>query len=799
MKFPIQLYDINKKILSKNSNIISDTIYFYSYQNFNVEIVEGTGILYSVKNINNALDIQEGQIFSGNFGYTLYITENLTSIKIKVSTDTELDYFQFNLKLDNLIDETNLHYNDLLANNNLPSFNELKDAIPDEFSKQNLIKRLLLDFKSILRDKGTKTCIDKFLEFLGFDDENLTVYDIYKNLDTENLTTNPNKANEIKTGDYLAIYDNWFIPDNVQYDDNNLPVRQLVIKDLDSFSNKLLYAIALANKYFTAEEQYITEFLLNYSSNIPIETSVTSKMNMIFENDIFYFRKFINISVKNYVNSIDILDLVKNCLQKDNNLYKSEIKTYLNDLTAKNNFEIYFIDREFYDDENIPDNIDQSKIERLFACCFHLNIISANTYIKFTVTNTSNPFSILSFDNGFTTQPINKIIVVTETSTYKLNIEITDIYGNTETYYYLFAVNNNIQRIDFKSFCSKQLAENNEIDLDVDNPTRLTSRKPDSLNFILPTNLVPEDLDEYYKVTPKDAFTWLADNSKYIIDSLNGNFKLSDISDTIPLEFYESWSQVLSFKYDSNFDLKLRIFDPRDCTSKIINISEISTYDPTFDLLCVVLLDIYDRNDDGSLQTTKSPYYLITTIETGIEFNKSTYDLVLVSKTDSTNIKSIYDLVLETELYSQKIPINYDFPLFNITSDLVPEFVPYISDNDKITKVTITTEDDSIVTLPLVKSIFNRLTNIENFPDSTMLFLGDIILCKLDNKYIVNERNISWKIINSFTQEILFETTDATLKYRINEKLCYDIICTFTVDSKVYQIIKKNLFSSFNI
>ena len=159
MKFPIILYDINRNIITKELTIKTNCQYFYSYQNLSVKILEGTGILFSVKQSGQNLVTDEGQEFSDNFGYTLYIPNNLTQVKVEVSTDTESEIYIFNLSYDNIINETNEHYNDLLINNYLPSYIDLEQCIPDEFNKAELIKRLLLDFKNILRHKGTKKSI----------------------------------------------------------------------------------------------------------------------------------------------------------------------------------------------------------------------------------------------------------------------------------------------------------------------------------------------------------------------------------------------------------------------------------------------------------------------------------------------------------------------------------------------------------------------------------------------------------------------------------------------------------------
>jgi hypothetical protein len=798
MKFPIRLYDSDKRIIKKSWNTQSNCIYFYSYQTITVTITSGTGVLYSVLNNSGTLTTNTGQTFSDNFGYTLYIPENLTSVIVKVSNSSgESEEYTFTLKLDNIISEEygNLHYNDLLVNNNLPDYTELIKAIPDEFSSGNLIKRLLLDFKKIMQRKGTKQCIDDFLELIGFDDENLTVYDIYYNRANQTYSTSPNKATDLKTGDYACIYDN-FTDDGL--DDNNMPIAKTIIKDLDSFAEHLLYAISLANTYFTAEEQEITQFLLNYSSNIAIEPSVTSYMNQIFEHDVFYFRRNLKINILNYFDSDDIINLVVNNTQKEDTIYRSEIKTYLEDESSKNNDEIYLIDREIFDDETIGTETDQTKIYKAFASCIHLNIVSPNTYVYYTVENPNNPLNILTSDTVFLTgtETLSGIVVISETATYVVSVYVTDIYNNTEKYFYNVIVDTSIQRIDFDSFDSVKVADDaNDFTIDIDSPSKLSSKESDtSINYILPLDTIPDDLSNYFGIAGQSSYNWLTDTSQFVIDNMNGNDILDDISETIPLELTECWLSILSIKYDSDYTLKIRVINPVDMTTNIIDIADLNSYDSVLDMICVMLVDIYDRNSSDEIDTTedKVPYYLITSTEPGIDFTIENYDFVLVHNTSGA-IKSIYDLTLNTDYFTKKIPVNYDFPLFKIYSDLVTTFVPYISDNSNVTKITINS-----VEYVLIKSLFNRLTNIE-YCDGYYLKLGDVFVCRMNENYIVNETKVNWKVINSFTQEILFETTDLVLKYRIAEITCYDIICSFVIDSTTYTITKSSLFSSYLI
>jgi len=1261
MDFPIILYNIDKQIITKKLISKTNCFYFYSYKNISVRILSGIGVLYSVKKINNILSTEEalnGETLIDNFGYTLYLPINKTSIEIEITMDNIISIYNITLNLDNIIDETNEHYKDLLYNNHLPNFAELEKAIPDEFNKSELIKRLLLDFKYILKHKGTKKSIETFLEFIGFNDSNLSIYEEFLNRPTNTLNINPNKETDIKTGNYHVLYDNW--ESEVKYDSNNLPIRKTKIDALDSFKNHLLYAISLANTYFTSDEQDITFFGLTYSSNIPYEQSITSNMNMIFENDVYGFRKNIKIDILNYVDSINYSKIISNCIQNTNNLFKTEVKSYLEDLNSKINTNTYNIDYEIFDDV-IPTDIDITKVEKLFGNILHIDINSPNTYIEIEIIDKLDSQNILIYDKIFIQTLLSKVIVLKKTSEYLISIKVTDCYNNIEKYFYDFNVNIDIQRIDIESFTSFKIQDSlNDLDI-IDSPSFMTGVKkineieikkskygrlynwyaatdprciaPEGwhipsiqdwinltifisgdytftgsdvnggekiktigieywntsdyidlvtnntnfnavgagvyngsftnikdtcnylvsddmgsafairsynnkvsftsynpsfgspvryiknnsindgnftdidgniyhavtigtqvwsqenaatlhyndgslilsdfngtigavcsynndesnvyeividkvitnvlTNYVLPIELIPNDLSQYFNVDSNNQqiLKWLTDNKTYVLPSLNDNLILDDISEKIPLELTDNWLSILCFKYDDNYELKLRIFDPNINEYIIINYSEISNYNKIFDCLYIMLLDIYDRDENNILQDFKTPYYFITTTEVGIDLNKLTFDFVLVNKLDNS-FQSIYDILNTTiESFENKIPVNYDFPLFEIKSELFPIFNTYKSltgyiktieipeqsigidkkvskygrlynwfaiddirdiapigwdianiwllvttipedgcalrevgtehwtytdnpgnskyslnllpgghfKNDYILDIngipvyptgffgiktacnfwirdgintglsnpnltyinvngesypcgrvynlsnkmnsnglvlseyvksassvrlvmkdssswvegdTVTDIDGNIygttnilgkiyttenlavihysngdligtdfngnigavcsydfdetnvydiisnsetipassITFPVVKSIFPRLIKIsDENPDACYnLKLGDIFVCELDNKYVINEQDINWKIINSFTNDILFETTDLTLKYRIDDNICYDISCDFIIDSINYNIFKKSLFSSFN-
>ena len=792
MDFPIIIYDIDKQIIPKTSIAKKNCFYFYSYQLFDARIISGSGILFSVKenNINNntVLTTEEGQFLQGNFGYTLFIPDNYSTLTLELTSDSTLVNYSIQLNLDNIINEENgnLHYNDLLINNKLPNYNELILSIPDEFDKSELIKRLLIDFKDIIRKKGTIRSIEKFFDFIGYAEKNTIVKDEYFNLETNNYTVSPNKLKDIKTGYYHILYNN-YTENGLTI--NNLPDRLTTIENLEAFKISLFHAISLANTYFTAEEQLIRFFGLSYSSNVLFYSGITSNCSMCFENDVNYFRKNLHINLKSYTDSQHSIDLIYNCLLKKNTLYKSEIKTY-STLTKDNN-NLYLIDDEIFDDE-IFDNINISNYERVFGVCVHLNVISPNTYMEIELFETSQPSNKISIPKHYVVTNLEKIIVLTKTTEYTLEVKVWDNYNNFEKYFYNLKISSDIQKIDFDIFNSLEFTTLKGLTQEIDSESEITNILSQNYgNFILSVNDIPTDLLTYFQQIT--ANRWLSENSRYQLKNVNNNFVVNTITNTIPINIIEPYLNILCLPYlpyASNYQLKLRIFDYNICEYIIINFNELKNYHILVDKLYVTLMDIIDIETNETI-----PYIFITTTETGIDFNINLYDIVLVpNDLNPANIISIYDL---TTLINTNIPINHDIPLFNITSTLYPLFNTYISNTELVYKDTINTES-GLIEYVTIKSLFTHLININEITQDTYyLKLGDVVVCKLNDNEVVNFKNILWSVYNSFTKKIIFETTDLTLKLRIEDNTCYDVKCKFYIDNIEHSIYKVSIISSF--
>lgn len=829
---PIVLRDIENNIISHSHITSTHTIYFHSYQNFDVSIVEelkfeslNDGLLevngqrpYNWKedrvwssnqlgfnsklfsvlekinvDLNTYIDTVEDIAFSGksNFGYTLFIPENSEKVRIKcVDVNGFFSYYEFELRLDNVptsllaSENETEHYNDLLINNYLPTFEELDAATLG--IKSELIKRLLLDFRSIVSKKGTKQSITNFFSLIGLDHESLTVFNEYRSGDGS-LNINPNKLIDVATGNYHVQFDNYT---QLGLDANNLPIRVIKFQDISDFFDKLQIAVILANKFFTLIEQNVTFFGLHFSANIGIKVGIRSNLISVFENDTIQFRKNLNINLKNFTTSLKNSELINNSLQISSELNRSEIKVssenFPHPLAPGSN--LYFINQEFFDDIPISNSQDPNLLRSIFGTCLHLNVISLGsaaeqnygTFVEIKIKD-SNDNEIL-VPKQFITGPLQCRFVMTTSGVYSIFVNVWDEYNNFEQYFYDMTIMDTMPRIDFETFNTSNLIEINKIvelpansiNLDIDSPS--LSKTP-TINGILPINLVPLDLADYYSIDQNLADRWLSENSKYVCPGINQNFKLDEISETIPLELSEQWLHIISLPYSSTSKLMLKVYDAE--ISKYVNIeySDISFYSEIFDTLFVTVMDI---DIDGIM----TPYYFITTTETGIEIYKTTYNFVLVEENVET---SIYDSCVFKHL-----PVNSDFLLFIRDSLLVPDFNHYISPTDTW-EVIIDSVSGLPIEYPIIKSMFPRFVNSNN----GYLKLGDILLCRLNDKFVVGETNILWTILNTFTGEILFTTSDYMLKYRVEDNICYTIMANFEVNGEYFEIKKQSHVSSF--
>jgi len=810
--FPVILYDIENNSLPINFISKSNNFYLRSYQLFSIEIInnQSNNTIYSVKENPNStgpndlfLINNQNSFVLDNFGYTLYLENDCTIIVKGIDNISRI--YNITLKLDNVLNEEQSHYNDLLTNNYLPNFDELEPAIING-DKAEMIKRLLLDYKNILIKKGTIKGIEKFLNLIGFDPQSIKIYAEFKTPNNQ-ITLTPDTTKDIKTGYYHLLYDNWNYNINDYYTNKNLPKRIIAQNDLEEFFKRLYYAILLANKYFTLPEQDISFFGLNNSVNVEKYLSIAGNTTIVDDFDVHNFRKNINIKLLNYQNSNNFTYLVKNNLQINQDVFNSEIKTYSN--SQQLNDELYLVDLEIFDDY-IPSNINQLDIKSLFGNLIHLKINAINNYCEYEIEKIGNPLSKIISDKFLLTEELHLRIVSKLIGNYKITINIYDKHNNREKYVYYYNVKNNINRIDFEIYNSTNIYpisgflgshlpinfDTNKLNLDIESSWITTNQQEilEQINstYILPNNEIPLTLDNYYNQNLTNIILkYLSENNRFKINELNRNFIVDKSTETIPVDFLDNWLEIISFPYNNGYLLKLKIIDEFTQEISFVDYFDnnlIGTSNEPKDLF-ITVMDIYNNQ-----LNIDEPYIYISTTSGGINLIPELYDLWLIP--DPSLLVYINNIPQPISIYSllnltkSKIPLNFDFPLFFRKSNLLPDFISY--------PINLPVSPENyIFNLDKVRSLFPRLYNIEQNNESYNLKLGDIFICRPNPNYITNLTDIKWSILNTFTNEIIYTTTDFMLKYRVIDNIIFTIKLQFKIEGINYEIIKPSIQSSF--
>jgi hypothetical protein len=140
-----------------------------------------------------------------------------------------------------------------------------------------------------------------------------------------------------------------------------------------------------------------------------------------------------------------------------------------------------------------------------------------------------------------------------------------------------------------------------------------------------------------------------------------------------------------------------------------------------------------------------------------------------------------------------KIPLDYDIPMSFHNSfqegyiSPMPDMLPVLQD------------DDSVMFYSSVLSIFSHLTNIRNNIESFYLKLNDVLYAQLSPRYTGFPFEVEWTVKDSFTHEILYQTTDKTLKYRYKTFQVIDIEGSFKLSNingvREFKFLKQSVVS----
>jgi hypothetical protein len=777
MILPVILYGSNKEVIKTSSVVKSNCTYVYSYMPVTIDIISGDATLYSVVINNNQPLITSGQSMTGNNGYTVYIPVDNTSITMRVSNGSSIVSYSMTLVLDNIMSESrgNEHYKDMLINAGLPSYDTIESCIPVDFDKSDLIKRLLLDYKRMLKVKGTIRSIEYFFEFIGFKDDRMSILEEFMKSDGT-ITLKPDKARDVKNGYYHVWYENF---DDGGLDENNMPVCLTSINDLDDFKRVLINAISVANEYFTCEEQLIRLFGLEYGSNIAKFRGITMSMSKVHENDVALLRRYTSINVSAFNKSDEEVILVKNCLQQLPGVYLSEIKvTFDDDTPVLNDPSMYDVVSEVFDDVNYTG--DMTLLRRDFGSCLHVSITVKEAYVMMVLTNIGTGIKY-TVDKVYVSSDISRLVVINRTGNYNLTVYTWDKFNAMDKYFYDFTVSNDVARIDFMAFSSFIVSENTTTTQDMDSPGKLSTMPDNSYKeYVLPLTSVPDDLKQYFSSDPSTMYRYLTRNDRYMLVDFNKYTPTIDITSSIPTCLVNPYIDIIAFPVQMGKELVMEVFDVNTCEFSNVPYMEYGDHEQPNDFIFITIMEI-DNGDN-----TVTDYYMIMPTETGVTLDKNLYNIMLLD-VNTGDTESIYEM---EGLSRSKTPVNFDFPL---TGNPLATYVspgPYTVD---------VTGEDGIKTYTCVRSVMSHLSDVESNGGINMAYLmiGDVFACTIDDRYVVKETDIRWVVQDSFTREILHDTTDYALKYRVNRKTCFDVTCMFKVNGKEYNITKQSIFSSF--
>lgn len=136
-------------------------------------------------------------------------------------------------------------------------------------------------------------------------------------------------------------------------------------------------------------------------------------------------------------------------------------------------------------------------------------------YIEIHVENANNPEVNLTYEKrlvGSEDEPVTRLMLILSTikiGTYNIRVTVWDLWNNRETYNYVYEISASKHEIDFQTFSSVVIREEqNELTLEPDSPSIRSLFSQDVINFILNQKDVPDDLSTYYDVVtqPKKSY-----------------------------------------------------------------------------------------------------------------------------------------------------------------------------------------------------------------------------------------------------------------------------------------------------
>lgn len=787
----LRIFDSNHNQINRNTVISKNRFNIYAHQKFSIQIlkfsesaVTNPPRLYDVE--HNSVDYLENIYFC-----TIYIPKNETKVVIRVfenSQQTMYTDYMIEYNDGNILSDSQKHYNDIMTNKGMPSYEDIaKSVIPTkDYDARELVKKLLLDLNKIFKNKGTKDSVENFFKFLGYEDytdNRLVISDILDD-------------NKEKTGYYEALYHYYKQIYNPEYDEHNLPNVEMNILNIDDFKEALIHAIKIANKYFTTEEQLIDVVNIQFNANSPKFEDINSRNRLHFQYDCLYFRHDIKINAVTYDEYERFKQYhVKDTATIDLNLPKHEVKYFMmpEDLPNIQTLDFFKISNEIFEDTEILPS-DMENIRRGFGAILHLSVtipsttLSGRRWVETEFFNKDDdsikittPRVEVDTDDEITEQ-----IVIFKNGVYRFLVNMYDTYGAKETYFYDFVLAQENVRIDTDVFTSKKLTplnNPNEIYQDTTTPnlslTRIALEIPVGNNVTIPVNSyqlfqddVPTDLAHYYDVeSPTAVERWIS--KKYVrqFEKFNMNYRLKDITESIPICLIDSFLDINVFPKDvSDEDIYVEIYDPFQKTIKV-SLTDLHESMSPLDNLFVFYSEIFERRYTSISEyedTSIGEHWVIIGMLSGFNldnFNKR----IFVKRGDD------YIPITEIEgFYKSKQPLYYDIPMA-ITQDEVTQY--YVSDTGLYAYVK--QQEDTIEEIPCIKSLFPHLTKMRDHNESYGLKLNDVVYASVSPKYIDYPFECEWDVQDTFTHESLKFSKSKTLLYRYKLKNIIDIWLKF--------------------
>lgn len=850
------IFDINKKPINRR-NVIIDThcFYIWSVNNFSIEIIDSDSPdikIYSVSDVDQSVS----ETLTDNYGYTIYIPNNGQSVTIRCKRNSTTIEHNFKLILEDeynseviesIDDEDwyNGHYKDLLINFGLPSFEELKPALHTDKLRSDIIRRLLLDFRSILTSRGTKASIEKFLQFVGYNKEQVRVEAEYKQ----------NQYGEsVRTGDYYVSVDTWNDGKNdgkITLNSKNLPYRPVSDFTIES---QLIYAISIANKYFTSVEQDIVFAGITYSSNIEKYISTTSVINQVYHNDVFKLSRIANINITSKAigfhefesdahshyekYGLSNFDIVKESIQYNDKLFLSELLCKTRKPITSAIFPIDEVETSINDKR-----LDlKSGYNRIFGTFFNVFVGTTSNYnyglyyfnqplhAKIKITNKNYTISTFEsdwFSINLATYGLNLgKYAITEPGQYRIDITIKDDYNNSDTYSYDLNVVYDSELFSFvinssKVFDTKKI--NKKLGLDVDSPSYTSNHlETNTIQHVLQS--LPETLDTYFDLTPhiksKNSLE-VKSVSKYrkyfTLPDINMLNTPNEVTDSIPVRFLSNWLEMIVIEGLKPLYSKVWNYETSKYEYRLLDVEEQSyrgfnwsaTYSSEnywlkyaiFDGFIIVQMFDVIHQDTG----VKSDYTVLIPLFNGLNMQQNVLELYY--KQNGAYIEAVTNNSLVHRLsVNHSWYIQMNFPLSNETfEDWKKREDEVIGTSNRIWndyKIIHRTSLDRFYfesNQLAYRMIYSPFEMFSKHDSSYQMKIGDVITVEPNKRFIANQYDVFWQVIDSFTGSVVMESTDYMLKYRINYPSVFDIVYNMSINGQRYTIRKQSIISSFQI